>query len=693
MYTLDRIRISYHNNGQIIQQDLPLEFKEGLGNTPNLQATLQTSKVADNFELNLQVEEAFSGERIILKSTTNEPIILSELIVYFKQDYSAVKSVFANGFQSWSESKFYRKSEKIKPLRKVAKSIMKPYGDYTYYDYTGQEGVIHSWTYTYFNIPKKRVQFIGSLDEKSAYSNFVHHTHQDSFEMIRDVKGWEINGETILCNIFQTENTERGAFQHFFMLNELPELKVEPAIGWTSWYYYYTKISEKIALKNLNNFKEKEIPLKIFQIDDGWQTRVGDWESVNKKFPSGMKFLADEIKSAGYQTGLWLAPLSAEKKSQLVKDHPDWLVKNEDGTPYRIGVNPLWSMAFYALDIYHPEVRAYLKKVFQTVCRDWGYDIVKLDFLYGACMIPRNGKSRARIMADAMELLREAIGDDKIILGCGIPLGSALGTTDYCRIGADVHLTWEIGALKWCNNRERASTVLAITNTINRRQLNGAPFVNDPDVFMLRKKMQRLSPKEQYSLLLANLLFGDLIFNSDNIAEYDEATMTLYKSIFPLVRRKEIIVEHSDGFYKIFFQIEDRRYMAFINLSERDKLYKLPTGIYFEPLSQEIMSNESTVAVPKHQSLLLHTCSSGPFGVVGSKGHFFTGSEILKITLMGEDIRIQLRPGLLFDPVIYLKVPKDYIGQTINSKPFRMIQKKEFAILQVQLDRNQVIEE
>lgn len=688
MYTLDRIRISYHKNGQIIQKDLPIQLKEDLSPPSNLQATFQNNTVSESFHLELQVEEAFSGERITLKANTTESIVLSELVIYFKQDYSAVKSVFANGFQSWSESKFYKKTERIKPLRKIAKSIMKPYGDYTYYDYTGKEGVIHSWTYTYFNVPKKRVQFIGSLDEKSAYTNFVHHTQENFFEVIRDVKGWEINGEVNLCDIFQTENTERGAFQHFFMLNELPELKVEPAIGWTSWYYYYTKISEEIALKNLNNFKEKEIPLKIFQIDDGYQTRVGDWLSVNKKFPSGMKFLADEIKSAGYQAGLWLAPLSAEKKSQLVRDHPDWLVKNEDGSPYRIGINPLWSMAFYALDIYHPEVRDYIKKVFHTVCREWGYDIVKLDFLYGACMVPRNGKTRAAIMADSMTLLREAIGDDKIILGCGIPLGSAMGTTDYCRIGADVHLTWDIGALRWCNNRERASTVLAITNTINRRQLNGAPFINDPDVFMLRKKMQRLTRPEQYTLLLANLLFGDLIFNSDNIQDYDEETMILYKSMFPLVRRKEVHVEHSDGFYKIFFQIEDRRYMAFINLSEQDKLYKLPTGIYFEPKSQEIISNESTVSVPKHQSLLLHTCSSGPFGVIGSKGHFFAGSEILKVTLMSDDIQIQLRPGLLVDPILYLKVPKDFIGQTVNGKPFKMIQKKDFAVLQVQLERN-----
>lgn len=52
-----------------------------------------------------------------------------------------------------------------------------------------------------------------------------------------------------------------------------------------------------------------------------------------------------------------------------------------DGQPWCCGCN--WS-SFYALDIDHPEVQAYLKQVFDRVLQDWGFDLVKLDFLYGA---------------------------------------------------------------------------------------------------------------------------------------------------------------------------------------------------------------------------------------------------------------------------------------------------------------------
>jgi hypothetical protein len=43
---------------------------------------------------------------------------------------------------------------------------------------------------------------------------------------------------------------------------------------------------------------------------------------------------------------------------------------------------------------------------------------------------------------------------------------------------------------------------------------------------------------------------------------------------------------------------------------------------------------------------------------------------------------------MLVDPIVYLKVPKDFIGQTVNGKPYKMIQKKDFAVLQVQLERS-----
>ena len=66
-------------------------------------------------------------------------------------------------------------------------------------------------------------------------------------------------------------------------------------------------------------------------------------------------------------------------------------------------------------------------------------------------------------MNDTMTFLRNSCGD-KLILGCGVPLGSAFGLVDYCRIGADIHLEWEHKLLKFLENRERVSTCLLYTS-------------------------------------------------------------------------------------------------------------------------------------------------------------------------------------------------------------------------------------
>lgn len=178
---------------------------------------------------------------------------------------------------------------------------------------------------------------------------------------------------------------------------------------------------------------------------------------INQKFPNGLKSIVAKIHAQKIKAGLWLAPLACEHNSFIVKEKPHWILKDEKGKFLKIGFNPLWSYWFYALDVYNEEVRVYLKKVFHTILQEWDFDLVKLDFLYGTALVARNGKSRGQIMYETMLFLLECVGD-KMILGCGVPLNAATGTTEYCRIGPDIHLTWDFKLLKWIRARERPSS-------------------------------------------------------------------------------------------------------------------------------------------------------------------------------------------------------------------------------------------
>ena len=58
----------------------------------------------------------------------------------------------------------------------------------------------------------------------------------------------------------------------------------------------YKCITEDIVTTDLESLSKVKSRIDIFQIDDGYQTAVGDWLSIDsKKFPNGMKYIADKI--------------------------------------------------------------------------------------------------------------------------------------------------------------------------------------------------------------------------------------------------------------------------------------------------------------------------------------------------------------------------------------------------------------
>ena len=184
--------------------------------------------------------------------------------------------------------------------------------------------------------------------------------------------------------------------------------------------------------------------------------------------------------------------------------------------------------------------------------------MVKLDFLYSEAMQPRNGKSRGQIMCEAMDFLRECVGEDKLILGCGVPLGPSFGVVDACRISCDVDLKY---LPKYYNkmgiNLELPSAQNAITNSVFRRHLNGRVFCNDPDVFFLREKNLTFTKEQKLLLAKINNLCGDVLFVSDNAGDYSDEDIELLKKFFKkneclitsagFISENEIQICYTDG--------------------------------------------------------------------------------------------------------------------------------------------------
>jgi alpha-galactosidase len=620
--------------------------------------------VTDHFTVDYKAEALRSKStfkhKVVLK--LKEAIKVEKLQLVANINYDDKISVLINGFQSWTETREYYLNEKIDKLSPLIYNLASPAGDSTIFHNPHKKGYLHSFTHTYIRSKvDNRVLFLGSLNEDKKYTIFQHIVPENKLYINADCKGITIGRDYSAFELFECEDFADSAWQIYFAAMPPVEKKARPATGWTSWYYHYTDIDEKVINDNIAAFDKHKIPIDYFQIDDGWQEKTGDWLRVNKKFPSGLKALTDNIHAKGYKAGLWLAPFIASGNSELFEKHPDWLVQIDDHHLVHAGYNPGWGKGknawYYALDIYNDAVVKYLEDVFKTVFTDWGFDMVKLDFLFAAGLTPRRDKTRGEIMRDAMQLLRRICGD-KIILGCGVPLGPSYGLVDYCRIGSDISLGWELKSGKAVGLRERISTKNALLDTINRRAMNGRVFLNDPDVFILRDKKNRLSKAQQYTLLVTNLLFGGLVFTSDNIDEYDEETMHLYKSTFPHVQKQTAFVNRKGMAFEIRIRIQSLYYRIFINLGKKETSFEVKDGAKFYSSENKKIEQPTTVKVKSYQTkVYLEQINTG-FCVAGGGGHIFPGAEVEQVSGAQQTITIKLNPKVLNKEILWIRVPE-----------------------------------
>jgi alpha-galactosidase len=286
---------------------------------------------------------------------------------------------------------------------------------------------------------------------------------------------------------------------------------------WCSWYSFYHEISEPRLEKILSDLGD--LPFDVFQVDDGWQRGIGDWEA-NGQFPSGMDRLADKVKATGRTPGLWLAPLVVVPSSAVCRDHPDWLLRDKKGRPVSAGLN--WGEPLRALDTTHPEVLAWLTVLMEKV-RRWGYAYVKLDFLYAGALPGKRHVDMPREAAyrQGLQAMRRALGD-AYLLTCAAPVFPSLGVCDGLRVGPDVSGDWDSYLIsQLLVNFTIPGARAALRTTFHRLWLQ--ELVNtDPDVVYFSSKLNRLTA-EQKNLLRDLACIAGFKASSDLPATLTEA--------------------------------------------------------------------------------------------------------------------------------------------------------------------------
>jgi alpha-galactosidase len=167
------------------------------------------------------------------------------------------------------------------------------------------------------------------------------------------------------------------------------------AVSWCSWGYK-ANVTEKQMLEIIP--KLKDLGIHWATLDDRWYDAYGDWRPRPDTFPGDTtQRMVKQFHDQGIKIQIWWLPLAVEDGhygeggrkfivSDVVKQHPDWLILDEQGKPARMTRN------LAALCPALPEVQAYYKQLTERFIRDWDFDGHKLDNIFAVprCFNPKH---------------------------------------------------------------------------------------------------------------------------------------------------------------------------------------------------------------------------------------------------------------------------------------------------------------
>jgi alpha-galactosidase len=195
--------------------------------------------------------------------------------------------------------------------------------------------------------------------------------------------GWDLDpGETFATPelIFGFTADGHGSASrhlHDYVRAVAPRAGYVPPVVYNSWYATLFDVDEagQTALADI----AAKMGVELFVMDDGWfsgrvkdNAGLGDWWPDKKKFPNGLKPLADAVHERGMKFGLWIEPEMVNPDSDLYRANPDWILHFPGRAPTLLRNQSILNLA-------RADVQDYLIAVFDKLLSDTPIDFVKWD--------------------------------------------------------------------------------------------------------------------------------------------------------------------------------------------------------------------------------------------------------------------------------------------------------------------------
>jgi alpha-galactosidase len=359
-----------------------------------------------------------------------------------------------------------------------------------------------------------------------------------------------------------------------------PRLVSPVATGWCSWYCYRMDVTDQIIRDNLDTFTQTVPELKFIQLDDGYQPFFGDWFDPNPDYGDVKQTIAD-IRAKGFEPAIWVAPFIAQKESRVLREHPDWFVKNAQGEPLDSSTVSFGGWRYgpwYALDGTHPEVQQHFKNIFRTMREEWGVNYFKLDANYWGAIQEgahyEENASRIEAYRQGMQAMLRGCDDDTILLGCNAPIWPSFGLVTAMRTSGDIRRRW-------------SSFKSLAQQNLSRAWQNGTLWDADPDCIVLAKNnifgVTDDVPENEWMFHATSIhAVGGFILSGDKAEDLGAKEVGILKKLltptgkgarFANTKLETGITDLGDTQYYYFFNWSDTETMDLtVSLSQRAQL-------------------------------------------------------------------------------------------------------------------------
>ncbi len=147
----------------------------------------------------------------------------------------------------------------------------------------------------------------------------------------------------------------------------------------------FEKTTESNLRDLIQNIADHQVRFDYWWIDAGWYTCADNWaryvgnpDPDPKRFPQGMKPVADAARKAGMKFLLWFEPERVMLDTWLQQHHPDWLLKPPSEMPSEVKYQ--FNDGFHLLDLGNPQALAWVIEKLSAMIREAGIDCYRNDF-------------------------------------------------------------------------------------------------------------------------------------------------------------------------------------------------------------------------------------------------------------------------------------------------------------------------